>query len=169
MKRSLKSYIRPYLFLAIISPLMMMLEVLADLCLPFLMSYIVDYGILENGLKAIRADGGIAWSVMHLLYGESFTQFQIVITFGVLMLLITLVGGFFGVFCAYTSARAAQSFGNDLRRDPRRVRAADAGHPHRVGKAEDRNDHQHGTAETDEEVRPHPRLLGAQLPFQTDQ
>jgi len=117
LKRSLKSYIRPYLFLAIVSPLMMMLEVLADLCLPFLMSYIVDYGILENGLFAIRADGGIAWWVMHLLYGESFTQFQIVITFGVLMLLITLVGGFFGVFCAYTSARAAQSFGNDLRRD----------------------------------------------------
>ena len=117
MKRSLRSYIRPYLFLAIVSPLMMMLEVLADLCLPFLMSYIVDYGILENGLSAIRADGGIAWWVMQLLYGESFSQFQIVVTFGTLMLLITLVGGFFGVFCAYTSARAAQSFGNDLRRD----------------------------------------------------
>ena len=117
MKRSLKSYIKPYLFLAIISPIMMMLEVIADLCLPFLMSYIVDFGILEGGLEKIRETGGIAWGVMHLLYGENFTQFQIVLTFGALMLLITLIGGFFGTFCAYTSARAAQSFGHDLRRD----------------------------------------------------
>ena len=117
MKRSLKSYIKPYLFLAIISPIMMMLEVVADLCLPFLMSYIVDYGILEGGLADIRESGGIAWGIMHFLYGEEFTQFQIVLTFGGMMLLITLIGGFFGTFCAYTSARAAQSFGHDLRRD----------------------------------------------------
>ena len=116
-KRSLKSYVKPYLFLAIISPIMMMCEVLADLCLPFLMSYIVDYGILENGLSAIRTDGGLALWVMQTVCGNSFTQFQIVLTFGVMMLLITLVGGFFGTFCAYTSARAAQSFGHDLRRD----------------------------------------------------
>ncbi|MBE6588732.1 MAG: ABC transporter ATP-binding protein [Ruminococcaceae bacterium] len=96
---------------------MMMLEVLADLCLPFLMSYIVDFGILEGGLVDIRETGGIAWAIMHFLYGEDFTQFQIVLTFGVLMLCITLIGGFFGTFCAYTSARAAQSFGHDLRRD----------------------------------------------------
>ena len=116
-KRSLKSYVKPYLFLAIISPIMRMCEVLADLCLPFLMSYIVDYGILENGLSAIRTDGGLALWVMQTVCGNSFTQFQIVLTFGVMMLLITLVGGFFGTFCAYTSARAAQSFGHDLRRD----------------------------------------------------
>ena len=117
MKKRLTSYIRPYLFLAIISPLMMMCEVIADLCLPFLMSYIVDYGILENGLSAIFEDGGLALFVMRLLHGEDFTQFEIVVTFGILMLLITLVGGFFGTFCAYTSARAAQGFGYDLRRD----------------------------------------------------
>ena len=117
MKKSLISYIKPYLFLAIISPLMMMGEVLADLCLPFLMSYIVDYGILENGLVTIRQDGGFAESVMNLFYGNDYTQFQIVLTFGIMMLLITLVGGFFGTFCAYTSARAAQGFGHDLRRD----------------------------------------------------
>ena len=116
-KRSLKSYIKPYLFLAIISPIMMMCEVLADLCLPFLMSYIVDFGILKNGLSAIRTDGGFAYAVMHTLYGTDFTQIQIVLTFGAMMLLITLIGGFFGTFCAYTSARAAQGFGHDLRRD----------------------------------------------------
>ena len=117
MKKSLLSYIKPYLFLAIISPIMMMCEVLADLCLPFLMSYIVDFGILENGLQAIYEEAGFPLWVMQTLYGETFTQFQIIITFGVMMLLITLVGGFFGTFCAYTSARAAQGFGHDLRRD----------------------------------------------------
>ena len=34
-----------------------------------------------------------------------------------MMLIITLIGGFFGVFCAYAAARAAQSFGHDLRCD----------------------------------------------------
>ena len=115
--RKLFRYLRPYAFFAVISPLMMMGEVLADLCLPFLMSFIVDYGIASDGLVAIRADGGIAEWIMTLLHGESFSQMQIILTFGILMLVITLVGGFFGVFCAYTAARAAQSFGNDLRRD----------------------------------------------------
>lgn len=117
MKKSLKSYIKPYLFLAIISPIMMMCEVIADLCLPFLMSFIVDYGILENGLLSIREDGGFAYWVMTTLFGEQFGQLNIILTFGIMMLLITLIGGFFGTFCAYTSARAAQSFGHDLRRD----------------------------------------------------
>ncbi|MBR3894074.1 MAG: ABC transporter ATP-binding protein [Clostridia bacterium] len=95
----------------------MMGEVLADLCLPFLMSYIVDYGIEADGLSAIAADGGLAAGIMSLIWGQSYTQMQIILTFGVLMLLITLVGGFFGILCAYTASRAAQSFGNDLRCD----------------------------------------------------
>ena len=115
MKR-LFSYIKPYAFFAIISPLMMMGEVLADLCLPYLTSFIVDFGIEENGLDAI-AGSGFASSVMSLLWGDDYTQLQIILTFGVMMLVITLIGGFFGVACAYTAARAAQSFGHDLRRD----------------------------------------------------
>ena len=115
--KKLFRYIKPYALFAIVSPLMMMGEVLADLCLPFLMSFIVDYGIAADGLTAIRTDGGIAEAIMSLLFGETYTQMQIILTFGILMLVITLVGGFFGVFCAYTAARAAQSFGNDLRRD----------------------------------------------------
>lgn len=109
-------YLKPYAFLAVVSPLMMMGEVLADLCLPFLMSYIVDFGIEKDGLAAI-VDSPVAYSIMSLLWGESFSQMQIILTFGILMLVITLVGGFFGVFCAYTAARAAQGLGNDLRRD----------------------------------------------------
>ena len=88
--RKLFRFLKPYWFFAVISPLMMMGEVFADLMQPKLMSGIVDRG-LENG------DMGY------------------VIRTGLLMLLIVLVGGFFGVCCAYTAARAAQSFGKDLR------------------------------------------------------
>ena len=96
---------------------MMMCEVCADLCLPFLMSFIVDYGILENGLEKIK-ESGVAYWIMKSLYGpDGITRIKIIITFGVLMLLITLVGGFFGTFCAYTASTAAQGFGHDLRRD----------------------------------------------------
>ena len=114
--KKLFRYIRPYMLFAIVSPLMMMGEVVADLCLPFLMSFIVDYGIEPGGLSAIH-DSAFASGVMSLFWGTDYTQLQIILTFGAMMLLITLVGGFFGVFCAYTAARAAQSFGNDLRCD----------------------------------------------------
>lgn len=115
MKKLFK-YLKPYTFFAIVSPLMMMGEVLADLCLPYLTSFIVDYGIESNGLTAIQ-NSAFASGIMHLLWGDGYSQLQIILTFGAMMLLITLIGGFFGVCCAYTAARAAQSFGNDLRRD----------------------------------------------------
>lgn len=91
MKKLFK-YLKPYWFLAVISPLMMMGEVIADLFQPKLMSKIVDQGI---------ATGDMGY----------------VIRTGLLMLCIVLVGGFFGTFCAYTAATAAQGFGRDLRID----------------------------------------------------
>lgn len=113
----LAKYLKPYLFFAIISPLLMMGEVLADLCLPYLMSFIVDYGIAEDGLSKIGASS-LAVGIMDALFGAGqYTQMNIIITFGALMLLITLIGGFFGTFCAYAAARASQGFGNDLRCD----------------------------------------------------
>jgi ATP-binding cassette subfamily B protein len=55
---------------------------------------------------------------MKILYGEgTYTSMQVIITFGVLMLAVVLVGGFFGVFCAFTAAKASQGLGDDLRRD----------------------------------------------------
>lgn len=88
--KKLFRFLKPYWFFAVISPLMMMGEVFADLLQPKLMSGIVDKG-LQNG------DMGY------------------VVRTGILMLIIVLIGGFFGVFCAYTAATAAQSFGRDLR------------------------------------------------------
>lgn len=112
--RSLFKYLKPYKFFAVLSPLLMMGEVLADLCLPYLMSFIVNYGIIGEDISENR----VAYFIMRTLFGEgAYTSLQMIFTFGALMLLIVLVGGFFGTFCAYTAARAAQGFGHDLRRD----------------------------------------------------
>ena len=114
MKRIFQ-YLKKYAFLAFISPLLMIGEVAADLCLPRLMSIIVDCGI--TGAVDI-ADSKLGSTVMRVIFGEgAYSPMQIIITFGVLMLLIVLVGGFFGIMCAYTAAKASQSLGHDLRCD----------------------------------------------------
>lgn len=111
------SYLKPYWFLAIISPLMMMLEVTADLLLPNFMKYIVNYGIEGISLTDPEQGSSVAAGIIKFIFGENYSQVNIIVTFGVTMLLITLLGGFFGMFCAYTAARAAHSLGYDLRRD----------------------------------------------------
>ncbi len=108
-------YLRPYAWFAIISPLLMIGEVFADLCLPKLMTVIVDCGISAGGDVSGSALGS---SVMRLLYGDGvYTSMQVILTFGILMLVVVLIGGIFGVLCAYTAARASQGLGHDLRRD----------------------------------------------------
>ncbi len=108
-------YLKPYWFLAILSPLLMIGEVTADLCLPKLMTVIVDCGIVAGGDVSGSALGSF---VMKLLWGEGiYTSMQVILTFGGLMLLVVLIGGCFGVLCAYTAARASQGLGHDLRTD----------------------------------------------------
>lgn len=114
MKRIFK-YLKPYAFLAIISPLLMIGEVGADLCLPQLMSIIVDCGIIAEGDVSSSPVGSL---VMKLLFGAPpYSGMKVIITFGILMLLIVLIGGCFGVLCAYTASKASQSMGHDLRTD----------------------------------------------------
>ena len=109
----LRQYIKPYRHLAVLSPLLMIGEVAADLCLPFLMSFIVDYGITGKDIAASPVAAGI----MSFFHPSGYTPLNIIVTLGLLMLAITLIGGFFGTLCAYTAARAAQGFGHDLRCD----------------------------------------------------
>ena len=114
MKRIFR-YLRPYSLLAILSPLLMIGEVTADLCLPQLMSVIVDCGINAGGDVSSSPLGSF---IMKLIFGDgSYSGMQVIITFGILMLLVVLVGGAFGVLCAYTASKASQSMGHDLRRD----------------------------------------------------
>ncbi len=107
-------YLKPYWLFALISPFMMMAEVAADLCLPYLMRFIVDYGIVGEDI----GKSPLAKGIMDTLFGAgNYEGMQIILTFGALMLIIVLFGGFFGTACAYTAARAAQGFGHDLRCD----------------------------------------------------
>ncbi len=111
--KTIFKYLKPYKFFAFISPLLMIGEVLADLMLPKLMAVIVDCGINAAGDVS---ESKLASTVMKIIFGEgSYSSMQVIITFGILMLLVVLVGGFFGVMCAYTAAKASQSMGNDLR------------------------------------------------------
>ena len=112
--KKLFRYLKPYRFFAILSPLLMMGEVLADLCLPYLMSFIVNYGIIG---EALGESGAAAFLVGIFYPNGGYSNLNLIILFGILMLVITLIGGFFGTLCAYTAAKAAQSFGHDLRHD----------------------------------------------------
>jgi len=112
--KKLFRYLKPYRLFAVLSPLLMMGEVLCDLCLPYLMSFIVNYGIIGENIAGNR----VASFLIGVFYPDGgYTNLALIIVFGVLMLVVTLIGGFFGTFCAYTAARASQSFGHDLRRD----------------------------------------------------
>lgn len=83
-------FLKRYRLFAILSPLLMIGEVAGDLLQPTLMKDVVDKGIEAGNMS-------------------------FVIRQGLLMLLVVLIGGAFGIMCAYTAARAAQGFGNDLR------------------------------------------------------
>lgn len=91
-RKKLLDYIKPYWLPAIISPLFMLGEVVADLILTKQMANIVNEGVLKGNQSVI-------------------------IETGLLMLAIAAVGGFMGIFCAWTASVASQGFGNDLRCD----------------------------------------------------
>ncbi len=116
MKRMF-GYLKPYRLLAIISPIIMMGEVTGDLLLPTLMSYIVNYGITGISVYDPEEGSATAAALLRFFCGADFTKMDIIVSFGALMLVVTLCGGFFGVLCAYTAAKAAQNMGCDLRRD----------------------------------------------------
>jgi len=88
----LAKYIKPYFFFAILSPLMMVVEVVVDLIQPTLMSVIVDEGVIGGDIsKLVRT--------------------------GILMLLLVIVGGVGGLSASYFASVASQGFGCDLRGD----------------------------------------------------
>lgn len=85
-------YLKKYLVFCLLAPLFMFGEVAMDLIQPDMMADIVDNGVLKSDVNLI-------------------------INVGVKMILMVLVGGFFGVMCGVFANIAAQSFGNDLRKD----------------------------------------------------
>lgn len=91
-KISFIKYLKPYWFFAILSPLMMVIEVIVDLMQPKLMADIVDIGVVSG-------------------------NFDYIISTGIKMLILVIIGGIGGMSASYFASYAAQSFGCDLRND----------------------------------------------------
>ncbi|KLU53056.1 multidrug ABC transporter ATP-binding protein [Paenibacillus sp. VT-400] len=89
---TLKRFLTPYKSAAIVAPLLMVLEVTMDLLQPKLMSSIVDDGVLAGNLPHI-------------------------VTTGLIMLLVALIGWVGGAGCTLYSSKAAVGYGTDLRQE----------------------------------------------------
>lgn len=85
-------YLKKYWIFCLLAPLFMLGEVAMDLIQPDMMADIVDNGVLENDIGLI-------------------------ISVGMRMILLVMVGGLCGVLCGVFANIAAQNFGNDLRKD----------------------------------------------------
>lgn len=90
MLRQLSSFMTPYRRYAITSPILMIIEVLADVYIPFLMRDIVNIGIYEANSR-------------------------VVITLGLQMILAALIGLTAGAFSARMGAVAGYGFGAKVR------------------------------------------------------
>lgn len=90
-------YLKPYWYLALLAPLFMIGEVIFDLFQPKLMEEIVDKGVLSN---LVASD-----------------KIEIVVNSGLLMLGCLIVGGLCGIASAACASTAANSFGDDVRKD----------------------------------------------------
>ena len=85
-------YIRKYWVFCLLAPAFMVGEVAMDLIQPAMMADIVDNGVLKSDIALI-------------------------VSVGVRMILTVMAGGLSGVLCGVFANFAAQSFGNDLRKD----------------------------------------------------
>ena len=96
--KKLLHYLKPYWKFAILAPIFMILEVLLDLVQPKFMEQIVDNGILNEALSISEKTSNV-------------------LVYGALILAALAVGGFCGIMSAACASSAANSFGNDLRKD----------------------------------------------------
>ncbi|MBQ8697135.1 MAG: ABC transporter ATP-binding protein, partial [Clostridia bacterium] len=100
-------YIKPYLPYFILGPICMIVEVIGELFMPRLLSYIIDYGVSGKDAPA-----WVEW--LYGLFGEG-SPFIIAMMVGLIYTaLLMMVGGVGG---AYFGAKASVYFATDLRAD----------------------------------------------------
>lgn len=88
--RTLIPYMKKYRIFAILSPVLMILEVMADIIIPYLMSRIVDIGIVNRDIEYI-------------------------VRIGLIMVGAALFGMLFGIISAHCGARAGFGFASEIR------------------------------------------------------
>ena len=91
-------YLKKYWFFALLAPLFMVGEVSMDLLQPRLMSIIVDEGVLG-------------------LSNNNVGDLHLVITTGLQMIGLVMLGAFFGIMSGVFGNLCAQNYGNDVRKD----------------------------------------------------
>ena len=89
--KTLLPYMRKYLVYAVLCPIFMILEVLADIFIPYLMSRIVDIGIANRDIHYI-------------------------VKVGLVMVAAALLGMLFGIISAHFGARAGFGFAAEIRK-----------------------------------------------------
>lgn len=88
--KKLLPFMKKYKVFAILSPILMILEVLADIIIPYLMAFIVDIGIVNRDINYI-------------------------IKIGLIMVISALLGMTFGVMSSHYGARAGYGFAAEIR------------------------------------------------------
>lgn len=92
LNRIIARYIKPYMAMAVLAPLFMLLEVSSELVMPKLMTGIINTGVANGDIGYILKTGG-------------------------LMLIIALCGIVGGIGCLIMAAKTSQNVGTDIRRD----------------------------------------------------
>ncbi len=90
--KKLLPFMKKYRMFAILSPILMILEVLADIIIPYLMSRIVDVGIVNQ-------DGAY------------------IVQIGIIMIISALLGMTFGIISAHCGAKAGYGFAAEIRKE----------------------------------------------------
>lgn len=98
MKQYVK-YAKPYLSSFIIGPILMIVEVIGEVLMPWLFSVIINYGI--NTKDQVVTGKGTGF----------------IITIGILMVFTALIMMLGGIGGAYFATKASTNFANDLRKD----------------------------------------------------
>ena len=111
MKRWYK-YIKPYLPYFIIGPICMIIEVIGEVVMPRLLSYIIDFGI-----EGAAAEGTEIPGFVLALYDRlgSNANFILAIMAGMIITAVLMMIG--GIGGAYFGAKASVNFATDLRED----------------------------------------------------
>ena len=94
----MRRYLKKYWLFAVLAPLFMVGEVTMDLLQPKMMSKIVDEGVLG-------------------LSNNNVGDLQLVITTGLQMIGLLVIGGLCGVLAGVFANMCSQNFGNDIRKD----------------------------------------------------
>ncbi len=114
MIKRLLPYARGYGLYAVLTPVMIVLEVLLEVAIPFLMSVIIDSGI--NGIPLEEKEGIVVDLLLKLGFGEK-EGIDLVVATGIMMVVMACISLLTGASAAYFAAKAGMGFGKNIRQD----------------------------------------------------